>query len=442
MKRTIPSLITALLLITLNASAQPAVPATRVFTTDIDNFWVAYDSVQSTTDSLRQLHFIQTLYVDKGTRGLKAFMEVHNYSAPQLVGLLRSYPKFWRSIRPDIIALKTRAGEIEVYIQKFKKLYPPLTDAKIYFTVGCLQSGGTPMDSLILIGTEIAAGNPATDVSEFPDKWLAGVFQSSKTGDVVPLNIHEYVHTQQKKTTPQNLLGLALMEGSADFITELVMGSPMQNNYIVYGKEHEAELKQQFAAEMFSNCTSSRWLWSGTQFRAIPDLGYFMGYSICTAYYRQAQNKQQAIRDIIQLNYGDTAAIENFLKNSGYYTAFPDKAASLAAIENKIPVVTGLKPFANGDTTVDPALQVLTIQFSQPLADHGYWIYPDKESKDSFPAIKKMDLSPDRRSLTLYLALLPHYRYTLVAGFLKSVEGYTPKSPYRLSFKTREGGAL
>ena len=159
MNRTIPSLITLILLIALNTSSQPATPATRVSTIDIDNFWVAYDSVQTTTDSLRQLHFIQTLYVDKGTAGLKAFMEVHNYSAPKLVGLLRSYPKFWRSIRPDMVTLKTHAGEIEVYIQKFKQLYPPLTNAKIYFTVGCLESGGTPMDSLILIGAEIAAGN-------------------------------------------------------------------------------------------------------------------------------------------------------------------------------------------------------------------------------------------------------------------------------------------
>jgi hypothetical protein len=439
MKRTIPLLVMVLLLITLNASAQPAAPATRVFTADIDNFWVAYDSVQTTTDSLQQLHFIQTLYVDKGTPGLKAFMEVRGYSTPQWVSVLRSYPKFWRSIRPDIIAMKPRAGEIEVYIQKFRSLYPPLTDAKIYFTVGCLNSGGTTMDSLILIGAEIAAGNPATDVSEFPNNWLAGVFQSSKTADVVPLNIHEYVHTQQKKTMPANLLGEALKEGSADFITELVMASPMQNNYIVYGKEHEAELKQQFATEMFFHSTTYRWLYSATQFRAIPDLGYFMGYSICAAYYRQAQNKQQAIRDIIKLNYGDTAATEDFLKNSGYYTTFPDKAASLAAIENHIPAQTGSRPFANGDVTVDPGLQAISLQFSQPLVDGWYAIHADKESKDSFPAITKMELSADKRTLMLHLTLLPGQSYTLAAEFL-SAEGYYGKS--QLHFKTRPGGTF
>ena len=60
--------------------AQPAQSDQRVFTSDIDRFWIAYDSAQTTTDSVQQLHYIQTLYVDKGTPGLKAFMELRDYS--------------------------------------------------------------------------------------------------------------------------------------------------------------------------------------------------------------------------------------------------------------------------------------------------------------------------------------------------------------------------
>ncbi|HWJ26635.1 MAG TPA: hypothetical protein VNS32_08830, partial [Flavisolibacter sp.] len=39
----------------------------EVFTSDIDNYWKAYDSCEKTSDSLQQLHYIQTLYIDKGT---------------------------------------------------------------------------------------------------------------------------------------------------------------------------------------------------------------------------------------------------------------------------------------------------------------------------------------------------------------------------------------
>jgi hypothetical protein len=35
-------------------------------------------------------------------------------------------------------------------------LYPELREAKMYFTVGGLNSGGTTVNNMILIGTEIA----------------------------------------------------------------------------------------------------------------------------------------------------------------------------------------------------------------------------------------------------------------------------------------------
>jgi hypothetical protein len=120
--------------------AQPGQTDQRVFTSDIDHFWIAYDSAQTTTDSVQQLHFIQTLYVEKGTPGLKAFMEVRDYSGPGWVSLLRKYPKFWQSIRPNTLSVKSFAPGIEASIRQFKRLYPPLTKAKMYFTVG----GGIP----------------------------------------------------------------------------------------------------------------------------------------------------------------------------------------------------------------------------------------------------------------------------------------------------------
>jgi hypothetical protein len=215
----------------------------KVFTSDIDNFWRAYDSCQTTNDSLKQLHYIQTLYIDKGTEGLKAFMEVRDYTADLWVSLIRKYPRFWKSIRQNTLAVKSKAKEIEQSIQKLKKLYPDLKEAKMYFTIGGLRSGGTTMNDKVLIGAEIATGNATTDASEFPNKWLEGVFKSQHSGNIVPLNIHEYVHTQQNGE-PRNLLGQAISEGACDFVTELVMGRPLQNNYLVYGREHEAELKE------------------------------------------------------------------------------------------------------------------------------------------------------------------------------------------------------
>jgi len=295
----------------------------KVFTSDIDNFWRAYDSCQTTTDSLRQLHYIQTLYIDKGTEGLKAFMEARGYTAELWVSLIRKLPKFWSSIRPNTLAVKSKSKEIEKSIQKLKALYPEVKEAKMYFTIGGLRSGGTTKSDMVLIGAEIATGNATTDVSEFPNNWLEGVFKSQELDNIVSLNIHEYIHTQQRGEA-QNLLGQAIKEGACDFITELVIGKPLQNNYLVYGKQHETELKQQFKVEMFAPFYSN-WLYNGSDAKTVADLGYFMGYAICKAYYMNAPDKKRATKDIIELNYSDTTAVENFLKNSKYYTEVINK---------------------------------------------------------------------------------------------------------------------
>jgi hypothetical protein len=439
--RSSTSLVLLFLGLSLGAVAQPAAPSQKVFTSDIDHFWTAFDSTQTTTDSLQQLHFIQTLYIDKGTPGLMAFMQARNYSAPLWVKLIRQYPKFWQSIRPNTISVKSRASEIEASIQRFKQLYPPLSNAKMYFTVGGLRSGGTTKDSMILIGTEIATGDPGTDVSEFKNKWLAGVFQGQKISNIVPLNIHEYVHTQQHiHGQEEDLLGATLAEGSADFITELVMGKPMQNNYIVYGRVHEAELKKAFVPEMFSTATLHNWLYNGSDAKDMADLGYFMGYAICGAYYGQAKDKAQAIRAIIELDYSDTAATAKFLRQSGFLTEPYDKAALMAAIEKKMPVVSGLAPFANGDSAVDPSLKEMTLQFSFAMDDKaGYSINYGDKGKDTYPITKVTGFSADKRSLTLQVALQPGHEYEFVCTDLafRSAEGYSLKT-YTVRFRTRK----
>ncbi|MEJ7661626.1 MAG: hypothetical protein WKG07_19570 [Hymenobacter sp.] len=83
------------------------------------------------------------------------------------VSSIRQHPKFWNSIRPNTELAKTGAKNLEPYLVKFKKLYPSLRPASIYFTIGALRSGGTTQDSLVLIGAELVTGNSQTDISEF-----------------------------------------------------------------------------------------------------------------------------------------------------------------------------------------------------------------------------------------------------------------------------------
>lgn len=432
--------IIKILFITLSLFTRPFCSSAqnnqKVFTSDIDNFWIAYDSIQSTKDSSKQIDFIQKLYVDKGTKGLKGFMAVRNYTPALWVQLIRLYPKFWNSIRPNTFTARSYASQIEKNINKFKELYPGLKEAKMYFTVGGLRSGGTTMNDMVLIGSEIATGNASTDVSEFPNKWLESVFKNQQPDNIVPLNIHEYVHTQQKGD-PHNLLGQAIKEGACDLITELVTGRPLQNNYIVYGREHETELKEQFKKEMFTSY-SSNWLYNGSTATTVADLGYFMGYTICKSYYNNSGDKKKAITEIIELNFKNEDDIESFLRNSKYYPGPLDKAELVKAFEAKEPYVVKLEPFANGDKEVDPAIKELKIVFSAPMNKKGYSINNGSRGKDYSPIAGVVGFSDDGTSFTLKTEMKPDHEYEFVITSLsfKSAEGY-PLKPYEVKFKTK-----
>ncbi|WP_160715967.1 DUF2268 domain-containing putative Zn-dependent protease [Chitinophaga solisilvae] len=286
-------------------------------TSDIDHFWAAYDSVRPLQDREKQVQLMQSMYIDKGTDGLKAFMKLRRFDAARLVDAVNKYPRFWSSIRSNTFTIKEKIPAIEKHIRDFNVLYPEYRPAKIFFTITAIRAAGTTKDSMVLIGSEITMGDPATDVSEFPDKRLANFFQSQQTNNIIPVVVHEYVHTQQK-SEGKTLLGQSLCEGACDFITELVLRQPLQNAYLRYGRENEKALKEAFKKEMMGE-DYSNWLYNGTVTKTMGDLGYFMGYTICKSYYKRAKDKQQAVKDIITLNYADQAAITAFLSASAYY---------------------------------------------------------------------------------------------------------------------------
>jgi hypothetical protein len=288
-----------------------------VFIDDIDRFWIAYDSVQTTTDTIKQIQYLKTLYTDKGTDGLKLFMKMRKYTPELWARVIRQYPKFWKSIRPNTLIVKQKQAEILVAVEQFKKVYPDYRYATIYFTVGALRSAGVAEGNTALVGMELTGGTSSIDVSEFTNKRIEKAFKTQKIDNLVAVTVHEYVHTQQKEEG-KTLLGQSIYEGACDFITELVLGTALTHSYILYGKIHEAELKVAFKKEMF-NADYSQWIYNGTTAKEMGDLGYFMGYTICKSYYDHAADKKKAIKDIIELPYSDGEKVEQFLEASRYY---------------------------------------------------------------------------------------------------------------------------
>lgn len=317
MHRQIPVLVSLIFYCLTCSLSTFAQQRGSIYTSDIDHFWLAFDSVQTTTIKSRQVEIMQSAYIDKGTAGLKEFMQLRSFDAEKLVEVINKYPLFWRSIRNNTLTIPPRIPAIETYLKKFKKIYPEMRPAKVYFTISAVRAAGVTQDSVILIASEIAMGDQHTVVSEFPDKRLANFFKPKAIVDIIPIVIHEYVHVQQK-TEGKTLLGQCIYEGACDFITELVLNKQLNQSYLIYGRKNEQQLKEEFKKEMYGE-DFSNWLYNGTTTKTMGDLGYFMGYTICKSYYQHAKDKQAAIKEIIGLNYADADAVKKFLMESGYY---------------------------------------------------------------------------------------------------------------------------
>jgi uncharacterized protein YjaZ len=115
---------------------------------------------------------------------------------------------------------------------------------------------------------------------------------------------HESCHYNQRNNTApdqRHLLGKALQEGACDTIGELISGRNINEHLRVYGRTHEAEIWRDFKVDMYKP-DFSEWVYNATTAKGRPaDLGYYVGYLITRAYYRNAKDKRRAVHDILNI---------------------------------------------------------------------------------------------------------------------------------------------
>ncbi|HNL08794.1 MAG TPA: hypothetical protein PKH93_14545, partial [Chitinophagales bacterium] len=337
------------------------------------------------------------------------FMKARDYSDTLFVNHILKYPKFWQSIRGKTLSIKNQTPLIAASLKRLKKLYPALRPAIMYFTIGGLRSGGTTDKDMVLIGSEILVGDSQTVVSEFTDEWLKSIFEAKETPDIVYLNTHEYIHTQQKDGFV-NVLSQAIKEGSCDFIAELVLQQPIKTVYTDYGDAHFEAVKAAFKQDMFSDRTHW-WLYNGrSKTNSAPDLGYYMGYKICQSYYQNAKNKRQAIKNIIELDYSNGVAVENFLRDSHFFSEHIDPQQLLAEYQRNLPEIVQIEPFENGSHDVPTNIRYIKITFSKPMEAVSFDF--SAYGPEHFPLANIAGYENDNRTIILEtVALQPQTTY-------------------------------
>lgn len=423
------------LLLLLVFFTAPAQKPFTVVTTDVTNFWKAYDKIITTKDTLQQYRYLNDVYIDKGSQGLKDIMQVRNYTAKNYIDAINNYPQFWESIRKNTLQSKNLSADLTKGIERLRKIYPELKPATAYFTIGAFRTNGTISGSNILFGCEMALADKHTVIAELPE-YLHDFYKNhTPINDIVLLATHEYVHTQQKNFV-ENLLSYCLYEGVAEFVSVKATGKPSYIAAIAFGKANNAKVKAKFESDMFKVNKTYDWLWSSRQnsFK-VRDLGYYVGYAICENYYEKASDKQKAISEMIGLDYENTEAFEKFVDQSGYFSA--PLQTLYQNYEKERPYITGISQFENNSQDVNPKLTTVTLQFSEPMdrENRGFDYGPLGES-NVMRVSRVIGFSEDGKSFSYEVQLQPNQRYqSLVTNRFCNADGVALK-PYLIDIRT------
>jgi len=428
---------TIILLLTLFLVSCEEVPkiSQEIVTTDVDNYWLAYDKIIATQDSALQYQYINELYIEKATVGLKNIMIAKKYTAKDYVEAINNYPKFWTSVRANTYKSKEYDDRIIECIQKLKKLYPELKPAPIYFTIGALRTGGTILDKTVLIGSEMSFADKSTVADELPE-WRQPFFENYNPIEGVELLCtHEYVHTQQEELV-DNLLTYCLYEGVAEFVSTQALNVPSNTPAVQFGKDNESIVKARFEEDMFIPQNTYNWIWGENRNELkVRDLGYYIGYAICEKYYEKAKDKTKAIKEMIELDFSNEEEIENFVDASNFLSD------SLNQIYEKYeasrPTVLEVEPKVINQQDVSPMLKKITLNFSTAMNKESRGFDLGPLGVDHVLRVQKVvGFSEDGKSFTFEVALEPDKQYqSLVNNRFMSTDG-VPLKPFLIDFKT------
>lgn len=280
----------------------------KLISTDIARFWRVFDTLPHDSASF------QNAYIDGGTVGLHDFVPHRIENGAELAAVVASHARYYASIRANTLAIDTATRVKAAIRASFRRLAQRCPEAlfpDVYFVIGALTSGGTSSSHGMIIGVEMFSRDDSTPMDEM-DAWHRAVM--GRIADVPSIVAHELIHVQQATLdTPITVLDLAMIEGGADFVSELISGGQLNRIQHAYGDAHEQALKTAFGQAMNSRRVAD-WFYQGDKSGDHPpDLGYYEGYKIAEAYYRRASDKRAATCAIMH-----AANPLDLLRRSGY----------------------------------------------------------------------------------------------------------------------------
>lgn len=250
---------------------------------------------------------IQRDYIDRGSPGLRTFLAARQTTADRIAEAIAERPAVYADARRCMALLPRVRARADAALRTLRDLYPAARFPPVTIAIGRSRP--------------IAIGSPETGVQIGLEALCAAGFINPDPEDLfVRVIVHEFIHVQQVRelVDGQNLTVLegSVMEGAAEFLTELLTGAVSSAYLAPLVAGREAAIETAFVADM-DKTDLSAWLYN-TQPDQPGDLGYWVGYRIVRAYYAQAPDKRRAVAEILAVR--DARA---FLKASGWRPGMP-----------------------------------------------------------------------------------------------------------------------
>jgi hypothetical protein len=255
-------------------------------TGDVDRFFKVYDAAggRPTAESL------QHDYLDPGSDGLHVLARLRKVTGESIAEAIARRPEIYAQARDCVDVLPRVRERLGVVLHKLADLYPEARFPPITIAVGRGKPVGVGgRDTGVQIGLEALCATA----------WINPDIEDRFVGVIA----HEYAHVQQAVAFSEGenatVLAASLEEGAAEFVAELTTGAVSYSymSGLIAGREREIETA--FAADA-DKTDLSDWVYNSTPEKP-ADLGYWVGYRIVKSYYRHADDKRQAVRDIFEM---------------------------------------------------------------------------------------------------------------------------------------------
>ena len=271
---------------------------TMIHTDDVDLFYKVYDAA----DGHPIAEQLQRDYLDAGSEGLHNLAKLRNVSGVRIADTLSKHPELYVKARGCTAALPRVRERVEVALRNLVRLYPQARTPPVTIAVGR--------------GKPVGVGSPVTGLQIGLEALCSAEWMNPNVEDrFVHVIVHEYAHVQQVRELVDDehptVLERSLIEGAAEFVAALTSGKTGYAHFDALTKGREREIETAFVADV-DQTELSRWVDNSTMEKG-NDLGYWVGYRICKAYYQRATDKRQALREILELS--DPHA---FLAKSGW----------------------------------------------------------------------------------------------------------------------------